>query len=204
MDLSPLGRAALAAREGCRLRAYRDSVGVWTIGRGHTSAAGPPAVTDGLCVTQAEADALFAADLRPYVAAVRAALANPVPQPFFDACCSLCFNIGSANLAQSSVVRLANAGDLPRAVEAFLMWDRPAAIVSRRQAEHDQAALSAYGLVYARRGDPVPVRAPDGPVQTPPPRPDPLAPMTGTAGAASESWWLRLRDAIRHNMQTGA
>ena len=36
MDLSPLGRAALAALEGCRLRAYRDSVGVWTIGRGHT------------------------------------------------------------------------------------------------------------------------------------------------------------------------
>ncbi|WP_419539065.1 glycoside hydrolase family protein [Methylobacterium radiotolerans] len=40
MDLGPLGRAALAAREGCRLRAYRDSVGVWIIGRGHTSAAG--------------------------------------------------------------------------------------------------------------------------------------------------------------------
>ncbi len=175
-----------------------------TIGRGHTSAAGQPAVTEGQTLTQAEADALFAADLGPYVASVRAALAKPVPQPFFDACCSLCFNIGPANFAHSSVVRLANAGDRPRAVEAFLVWERPAAILARRQAEHDQAALSAYGLVYARRGDPVPVRAPNGPVQTPPPRPDPLAPMSGTAGAASESWWLRLRDAIRHNMQTGA
>ncbi|MEE7493896.1 lysozyme [Methylobacterium oryzae] len=204
MDLSRLGRAALAAREGCRLRAYRDSVGVWTIGRGHTSAAGPPAVTDGLCVTQAEVEALFAADLEPYVAAVRAALAKPVPQPFFDACCSLCFNIGQPNFAQSSVVRFANAGDLPRAVDAFLMWDRPAAILARRQGERDQAALPAYGLVYARRGDPVPVHAPDGPVQAPPPRPDALAPMTGTADPASESWWLRLRDAIRLNMQKGA
>ncbi|PJI51440.1 hypothetical protein CTI14_60360, partial [Methylobacterium radiotolerans] len=61
----------------------------------------------GLCVTQAEAEALFATDLRPYVAAVRATLAQPVPQPFFDACCSLCFNIGQPNFAQSSVVRLA-------------------------------------------------------------------------------------------------
>ncbi|MGN8097488.1 lysozyme [Methylobacterium sp. 22177] len=204
MDLSPLGRAALAAREGCRLRAYRDSVGVWTIGRGHTSAAGPPAVTEGLTLTQAEADALFAADLGPYVAAVRTALAKPVPQPFFDACCSLCFNIGPASFAQSSVVRFANAGDLPRAVEAFLMWGRPTAILARRQGERDQAALPAYGLVYARRGDPAPVRAPEGPVPTAPARPDPLAPMTGTAEPAPESWWLRLRDAIRHNMQTGA
>lgn len=204
MDLSPLGRAALAAREGCRLRAYRDSVGVWTIGRGHTSAAGPPAVTEGLTLTQAEADILFAADLRPYVASVRAALAKPVPQPFFDACCSLCFNIGQPNFAQSSVVRFANAGDLPRAVEAFLLWDRPAAILTRRQGERDQAALHTYGTVYARRGDPSPARASEGSISAAPARPDPLAPMTGTANAASESWWLRLRDAIRHNMQTDA
>ncbi|MGU3468800.1 lysozyme [Methylobacterium sp. C33D] len=204
MDLSSLGRAALAAREGCRLRAYRDSVGVWTIGRGHISAAGPPTVTDGMTLTQAEADMLLAADLGPYVASVRAALAKPMPQPFFDACCSLCFNIGAPNFAQSSVVRLANAGDLLRAVEAFLLWDRPAAIRARRQGERDQAALSAYGPVYARRGDPAPVRAPEGPAPAAPARPDPLAPMTGTAEAASESWWLRLRDAIRLNMQKGA
>lgn len=154
--------STLAAREGCRLRAYPDSVGTWTIGRGHTSAAGPPVVTAGLILTEAEADALFAADLKPYLAAVRAALAKPVPQPFFDACCSLGFNIGPANFAQSSVVRFANASDLPRAVEAFLLWDRPAAILTRRQAERDQAGLSAYGTVYARRGDPAPVRASGG------------------------------------------
>lgn len=204
MDLSSLGRAALAAREGCRLRAYRDSVGTWTIGRGHTSAAGPPAVTTGLTLTQAEADALFAADLRPYVAAVRAALAKPVPLPFFDACCSLCFNIGQANFGHSSVVRLANAGDLARAVEAFLMWDRPAAILTRRQGERDQAALTAYGAVYARRGDPAPVPVPTGPAPVTAERPDPLAPMTGAPAVTPESWWLRLWDAIRHNMQKGA
>ena len=204
MDLSNLGRAALCAREGCRLRAYRDSIGTWTIGRGHTTAAGPPPVTEDSSLTQAEADALFAVDLGPYVAAVRTALAKPVPQPFFDACCSLCFNIGPPNFGHSSVVRLANAGDLARAVEAFLMWDRPAAILTRRQAERDQAALFAYGAVYARRGDPAPVRAMAGPAPVALQRPDPLAPMTGRPAAPPESWWLRLRDAIRHNMQKGA
>ncbi|MCJ2090853.1 lysozyme [Methylobacterium sp. E-005] len=204
MDLSPLGRAALAVREGCRLRAYRDGTGVWTIGYGHTSAAGPPAVTEGLTLTQAEAGALFAADLGPYVASVRAALARPVPQPFFDACCSLCFNIGQANFAHASVVRLAKAGELDRAVEAVLLWDRPAAILTRRQGERDQAALAAYGAVYARRGDRDPVRVPAGPTLITPPRPDPLASMTGRAAVPAESWWPRLREAIRRNMQKGA
>jgi len=42
MDLSAIGKAVLIAREGRRLHAYRDSVGIWTIGIGHTSAAGRP------------------------------------------------------------------------------------------------------------------------------------------------------------------
>ena len=31
--------------EGCRLKAYQDIAGIWTIGFGHTSAAGAPHVT---------------------------------------------------------------------------------------------------------------------------------------------------------------
>ncbi len=38
--MSPAGRAALMRREGCRLAAYLDSVGVPTIGIGHTGRAG--------------------------------------------------------------------------------------------------------------------------------------------------------------------
>jgi hypothetical protein len=48
IDLSPIGEAVLIAREGRRLKAYKDSVGVLTIGIGHTSAAGVPLVTAGL------------------------------------------------------------------------------------------------------------------------------------------------------------
>jgi GH24 family phage-related lysozyme (muramidase) len=42
MQTSPAGRAAIARREGNVLKAYLDSVGVLTIGVGHTSAAGRP------------------------------------------------------------------------------------------------------------------------------------------------------------------
>lgn len=187
MEFSPTGRAALEAREGCRLLAYRDCVGALTIGYGHTTAAGPPAVKSGMMISQDEADALFAIDVEKYAGPVRAALAKPVPAPFFDACVSLAYNIGQVGFAHSSVVRLANAGNLPAAIEAFLMWNKPAAIISRRQGERDQAALAAYGAVYARRGDQSPVKAAAGPVLVAVKPPDPLAPMTGVPAAPAPS-----------------
>ena len=161
MRLSLIGRAAIEAREGCRLAAYRDSVGVWTIGYGHTTAAGGLAVTPGLRISQAQADALFAVDVEKYVDAVRKGLSRAVPQAFFDACCSLCYNIGPVGFAHSSVLRLANAGSLAAAADAFLMWNKPAAIVTRRQGERDQAVTPyAKALPRARRGDYAPVKAP--------------------------------------------
>ena len=45
--------------EGCVLRAYQDTVGVWTIGVGHTG----PDVHKGLIWTQAQADAQLAQDI---------------------------------------------------------------------------------------------------------------------------------------------
>ncbi len=61
-----MNTAILAARliqvfEGCRLRAYRDTGGIWTIGFGHTG----PDVISGMEITQAQADALFQSDLQP-------------------------------------------------------------------------------------------------------------------------------------------
>ncbi|MER2266544.1 glycoside hydrolase family protein, partial [Methylobacterium oxalidis] len=73
MNLTPTGRAVLIAREGRRLSAYRDSAGIWTIGVGHTSAAGPPAVGPGLTITQEACDAIFARDVARFEEAVRAA-----------------------------------------------------------------------------------------------------------------------------------
>lgn len=46
------------ANEDCRLSAYKDTLGNWTIGVGHTG----PEVHKGLIWTQAKADAVFADD----------------------------------------------------------------------------------------------------------------------------------------------
>jgi lysozyme len=85
MDMSTIGEAVLIAREGRRLTAYRDSVGIWTIGVGHTAAAGPPVVTPGLRLTEAACDALFRRDLARYVRSVAAAVPADLPDHAFDA-----------------------------------------------------------------------------------------------------------------------
>lgn len=183
MNLSPIGRAAIRAREGERLRAYRDSRGVLTIGVGITSASGLIDVTPGLTITAAQSDALFAKAAEKYSAPVAEALKVAVPQPFFDAAVSLAYNIGPAGFAHSTVCRRANTGDLAGAVDAFLLWNRPAAIMSRRLGEHDQAALATYdgAKVYARRGDPRPVAAANA-------LPAPAAPAPG--------FWARIHTIL--------
>ncbi len=144
MKMSAAGRKVLADREGRRLKAYKDSVGVWTIGIGHTSAAGPPEVTPGLTITDAECDAIFARDLASYESAVDKAVVVPVEQHEFDALVSLCYNIGEAGLARSTVVRRLNAGDRRGAADAFLLWNKPAAILGRRRAERAQFRGDGY------------------------------------------------------------
>src|SRR5215211_7842311 len=85
MRTSAAGCKVLAEREGRKLKAYRDSVGVWTIGIGHTSAAGAPKVTPGLVITEAECDAIFARDLVAYETAVNEAVKVRLQQHEFDA-----------------------------------------------------------------------------------------------------------------------
>ena len=124
MMTSPQGRAFIARWEGLRTDAYQDSVGVWTIGVGHTSRAGPPTVQPGMHITREQALSILAADLARFERWVLGAVHVTVASYEFDALVSLCFNIGPANFANSSVARRLNQGDRRGAADAFLMWTR--------------------------------------------------------------------------------
>lgn len=141
LKVSPAGRAAIAQREGNKLTAYKDSVGVWTIGVGHTAAAGAPAPHAGMTITAAESDAILTRDLAQFEWAVEGAVKVPVQQHEFDAMVSLAFNIGGAAFARSSVVRKLNAGDRAGAANAFLLWKNAGGkpiLLKRREAERKQ------------------------------------------------------------------
>lgn len=142
MDISAKGRMLLEHREGCRLKAYQDSVGVWTIGYGHTSNGTPPVVHPGLTITQGQADSIFAADLAKFVKAVNDELQVTVPQNAFDALVSVEYNIGMRALAKSTIIKKLNAGDAVGAGNAFLAWEHPPELKGRREGERAQFLAS--------------------------------------------------------------
>lgn len=142
--LSKEGYDVLREREGLVLEAYLDTGGVLTIGLGHTSAAGPPVVREGMTITEAEAERIFRNDAERFRREVMHKLKYELAQHQFDACCSFLFNIGSANFLASTFLKRLNKGDAAGAAEAMLWWSKPPEIMSRRRAEHAQFTRGEY------------------------------------------------------------
>jgi lysozyme len=78
--------------EGLRLNSYQDSVGVWTIGYGHTQG-----VKQGQTITQQQAQAFLQQDLGVAEAAVNR-LGLTLTDNQFAALVSFTFNLGAGNL----------------------------------------------------------------------------------------------------------
>ena len=138
MKTSDAGRKAIEEREGLELHAYHDSVGVLTIGYGHTSMAGAPHVTFGMKITQAQADAILSRDLAKWEGYVSGDLKKAPTQNEFDAMISLCHNIGPNGFRGSSVVKQFNLGNTQAAADDFLLWEHPSALRRRRESERLQ------------------------------------------------------------------
>lgn len=130
------GRQRLTDREGKRLVAYRDTVGVWTIGVGHTAAAGAPIPKRGMTITAQECDEILTRDLVRYEALVNKALKVPVADHEFDALTSITFNVEA--FAKSTAIRLLNAGDRAGCAKHIMDWRKPSEIIGRRTTEQSQ------------------------------------------------------------------
>jgi GH24 family phage-related lysozyme (muramidase) len=111
------GVAVVENFEGLELSAYRDSVGVATIGYGHTNG-----VRMGQTITREQADAFLRSDLTWAEHAVCSDVTAPLNDNQFDALVSFTFNCGAGALAGSTLLRKLNAGDYPGAADAFLSW----------------------------------------------------------------------------------
>ena len=105
MNTSDAGLKLIRSFEGLRLKAYRCPAGIWTIGYGHTTAAGPPEVREGMRITAAEAEAILKRDLERFEAAVSAMVKVPLTQAQFDVLVSFAFNCGTAALRRSTLLK---------------------------------------------------------------------------------------------------
>jgi lysozyme len=128
-------------REGVVLKAYQDEEGIWTIGCGHTSAIGPPAVKEGMVITQAQCDYFLNYDLGFTEAGVLRYIRAPMTQNQFDACVSFAYNVGFglAGFQTSDLVKYINDGDMElAAANDFLNWEIPPSLQARRKDERLQ------------------------------------------------------------------
>ncbi len=153
MKTSVQGLLFLMGKEGVVLPSYKDSVGVWTIGVGHTAAAGVPKPIPGLEITLKEAVNLFRQDIQKYEAEVNRAVTVIITQYQFDALVSFHYNTGG--IARARLTKLLNAGKIHKATDAFMGWVKPASITGRRKDEKALFKTGNYGntstvLVYPR------------------------------------------------------
>ena len=126
--------------EGLKLSAYKDQVGVWTIGYGHTGRG----VHAGLTITQDQADTFLASDVAGAVACVNRLVTSRINQNQFDALVDFVFNLGCASLAGSALLKLLNQGDFIAAAEQFQRWDHAGGVVVQGLLERRRAEAALF------------------------------------------------------------
>lgn len=123
--------------EGCVLTSYRDSVGILTIGYGHTG----PDVYEGLSITQSYAETLLANDVKKFENILNYYVTSDINQHQFDALISFIYNVGPGEAGvkdglihlksgvNSSLLRDVNNGNFASAARDFLAWNRAGGMV---------------------------------------------------------------------------
>lgn len=104
--------------EGCKLVAYQDVAGVWTIGYGHTG----KDVVSGLTWTQQQANEALALDVSISVLSVNSLVKVVITQNQFDALVDFEFNLGIGSLKHSTLLVDLNNGKIQAAANEFPRW----------------------------------------------------------------------------------
>jgi lysozyme len=137
----------IARHEGLSLRAYQDVAGVWTIGYGHTAAAGGVKPKQGMRITKEQAQDILMDDLRLFEARVNKTGVFKAQAPF-DAAVSFDFNTGAIHRA--SWVRAYARHDYSGARNGLMQWVKAGGrvvkgLVNRRKAEVQLLINGDYG-----------------------------------------------------------
>ena len=135
MKISNTGIDLIKHFEGCETAAYKCPAGVWTIGYGHIKG-----VQEGDVITETQAHEMLVEELSEYENYIHDLVECPLNQNQFDALVSWVFNLGSGNLASSTLLRVLNSGEYKGVPEQIMRWNKAggkvlAGLTKRRQAE---------------------------------------------------------------------
>ncbi|HGH4793275.1 lysozyme [Serratia marcescens] len=140
MNISKNGIELIKRFEGLELKAYQDSVGVWTIGYGWTQTVDGKKIAPGMRIDQATAERLLKCGVVQYEQGVNQLVKVRITQGQFDALVSFAYNLGLRSLSTSTLLRKLNDGDKQGAADEFDRWvnaggKRLDGLVTRRAAE---------------------------------------------------------------------
>ncbi|EHM45252.1 lysozyme [Hafnia alvei] len=126
--------------EGCRLTAYQDSVGVWTIGYGWTQPVDGKPIAKDMIITQQKANQLLTEGVAQYEKGVTNLVTVQLNQNQYDALVDFAYNLGVNALKGSTLLKKLNAGDYSGAANEFTKWNKAggkelAGLTRRREAE---------------------------------------------------------------------
>lgn len=136
LAVSAAALVGIATHEGYRGEAYKDAVGVTTIGYGETAG-----VKMGDKTTPERALVTLLSSANRHADAIRPCIHVPLHQHEFDAYVSLAYNIGAGNFCRSTLVKKLNAKDYAGACEEIRRWNKAGGkvlpgLVKRREAEY--------------------------------------------------------------------
>lgn len=109
MRLTQEGIDLIKNFEGFSSTWYKCPAGIWTIGYGHTAAAGPPSYEPLQKITREQGEQILRSDLARYEQAVMDAVTVPLSDEQYSAIVSFCYNVGPGAFRSSSVLKAVNA-----------------------------------------------------------------------------------------------
>ena len=126
----------IATHEGYRSEAYKDAVGIPTLGFGETAG-----VKIGDKTTPERALVQLLESTEKHADAIRQCIKVPLYQHEFDSYVSLAYNIGTGAFCRSTLVKKLNAKDYAGACEEIRRWNKAGGkvlpgLVKRREAEY--------------------------------------------------------------------
>ena len=135
MNTSAEGIALIKKFEGCELKAYQCSAGVWTIGYGHTKD-----VEEGDTISKDQAEEMLVEELHEYENYVNEYVNVALSQNQFDALVSWVYNLGPANLKASTMLKVLNSGEYEDVPAQMKRWNKAGGkvlegLIRRREAE---------------------------------------------------------------------
>jgi lysozyme len=140
MRVNDKGLTALHLREGLRLKPYLDTKKVPSIAMGNTYYLdGRSVKMSDPALSAKEASKLGQVTTDNFGKHVNSKITSAVNQDQFNACVSICYNIGKTGFTNSTFLRLLNINpNDPKIAAAIMMWVKDKELITRRLDEVNQ------------------------------------------------------------------